>query len=209
MHNSSKATYYKLFKNDIDFEEYLDKLNDGDRLIFCKFRTTNHRLIIETGRWSGVNREDRICNLCNQGLVGDEYHYLLECIYFNDERKTYLRDEYCQRPDVNKFNLIMNCHNITELKKICQFIKIIFLSSFLSSLIISSFIILVLHMYHYLSNVIFLMYMYCEHSWFLCIHCILLSLYHLGLREINKLNWIELNYSYRLMAGDTKLSWNH
>ena len=67
MHNSSKATYYKLFKNDIDFEEYLDKLNDGDRLIFCKFRTTNHRLIIETGRWSGVNREDRICNLCNQG----------------------------------------------------------------------------------------------------------------------------------------------
>ena len=127
MHNSSKATYYKLFKNDIDFEEYLDKLNDGDRLIFCKFRTTNHRLIIETGRWSGVNREDRICNLCNQGLVGDEYHYyLLECIYFNDERKTYLRDEYCQRPDVNKFNLIMNCHNITELKKICQFIKIIF-----------------------------------------------------------------------------------
>ena len=126
MHNSSKATYYKLFKNDIDFEEYLDKLNDGDRIIFCKFRTTNHRLIIETGRWSGVNREDRICNLCNQGLVGDEYHYLLECTYFNDERKTYLRDEYCQRPDVNKFNLIMNCHNITELKKICQFIKIIF-----------------------------------------------------------------------------------
>ena len=34
MHNSFKATYYKLFKNDIDFEEYLDKLSDGDRIIF-------------------------------------------------------------------------------------------------------------------------------------------------------------------------------
>ena len=66
-----------------------------------------------------------------------------------------------------------------------------FLSSFFSSLIISSFIILVLHMYHYLSNVIFLMYMCCKHSWFLCIHCILLSLYHHGLREINKLiDWL-------------------
>ena len=41
-------------------------------------------------------------------------------------------------------------------------------------------------MYHYLSNVIFLM--YCEHSdMILVYYCILLSLYHHGLREINKL----------------------
>ena len=98
----------------------------------------------------------------------------------------------------------MNCHNITELKKICSIYKNHFLSSFLSSLIISSiissFIILILHMYHYLSNVIFLMYMYCEHSWFLCTHCILLSLYHHGLREINKLK-IEIGIIFDILGS--------
>ena len=82
MHNSSKATCYKLFKDNINFEDYLDNLNDKDRILLCKYRTTNHRLIIETGRWRGINREDRICNLCNHGLIGDEFHYLLECRHF-------------------------------------------------------------------------------------------------------------------------------
>ena len=79
MQNSSKASNYKLFKENCEFEEYLDLLNDNERILLCKFRTTNHRLIIETGRWQNIDREDRICNLCNEGLVGDEFHYLLEC----------------------------------------------------------------------------------------------------------------------------------
>ena len=49
------------------------------------------------------------------------------------------------------------------------------------------------------------MYMYCEHSWFLCIHCILLSLYHHGLREINKLNWVELEVHVYLKFANSNI----
>ena len=90
MRNSSKASNYMLFKENCDFEDYLDILSDKERITLCKFRTTNHRLIIETGRWHNIDRDDRICTLCNAGLIGDEFHYLLECTYFNDDRKTFL-----------------------------------------------------------------------------------------------------------------------
>ena len=126
MQNSSKASNYKLLKENCEFEEYLDLLNDNERILLCKFRTTNHRLIIETGRWQNIDREDRICNLCNEGLVGDEFHYLLECNYFNDDRKNLLGDEYCVRPNVIKFKKLMTSKNVPVLRKLCHFIKIIF-----------------------------------------------------------------------------------
>ena len=53
------------------FEKYLDVLNDKNRFTFCKFRTSNHRLPIEVGRWANVERHNRtlaLCNLCNIGL---------------------------------------------------------------------------------------------------------------------------------------------
>ena len=128
MHNSSNSSCYRLFKNDANFEEYLDNLSVKERTLLCRFRTTNHRLIIETGRWSGIDRAERLCNICNQGLIGDEYHYLIfirMLFFFNEERKMYLKNEYCQRPDVHKFSNLMNSHNDNELKKLCQLIKII------------------------------------------------------------------------------------
>ena len=125
MNNSSKASCYRLFKTSLKFEKYLDILNDKERNIFCKFRTTNHKLIIEVGRWGGVNKENRICTLCNHGLVGDEFHYLLECQYFNEEREHYLEEKYLRYPNVIKFNELMNSSSLPVLKKLCKFIQTI------------------------------------------------------------------------------------
>ena len=111
MNASSKAACYKLYKKTFKFEEYLDILNDKERYIFCKFRTANHRLIIETGRWSGVSKENRVCSLCNQGLIGDEYHYLLECQSFNEERRQYLENKYHIYLSAVKFNELMNSNS--------------------------------------------------------------------------------------------------
>jgi hypothetical protein len=33
-------------------------------------------LSIETGRYFGVERENRTCSLCNQQEIGDEFHYI-------------------------------------------------------------------------------------------------------------------------------------
>jgi hypothetical protein len=54
--------------------------DEKDFLTLCKFRTTNHKLPIEHGRWNNIPRENRKCNLCNLEEIGDEFHYILNCM---------------------------------------------------------------------------------------------------------------------------------
>jgi hypothetical protein len=53
---SSKGGNYKLFKEELIFENYLDILEDKDKITLCRFRTTNHRLSVEVGRWKTIIR---------------------------------------------------------------------------------------------------------------------------------------------------------
>ena len=53
--NSSKSTNYRLFKTKFGPEIYLENLPVKFRNIFMKFRTTNHHLPVETGRWFNVH----------------------------------------------------------------------------------------------------------------------------------------------------------
>ena len=73
--NNSKTLNYRLFKDKLEFENYFDILEDT----FCHFRTVNHKLPIEYERWNNIQRENRVCNLCNSQDLGDEFHYLLKC----------------------------------------------------------------------------------------------------------------------------------
>jgi hypothetical protein len=57
-------------------------LNDKNRFTFCRFRTSNHRLPIEVGRCTNVERQ-----LCQSCEIGDEFHYVLQCPNFVTERK--------------------------------------------------------------------------------------------------------------------------
>lgn len=49
--NSSKALNYRLYKKGVSFENYLEILKDKNLFLLCRFRTSNHRLPIEIGRW--------------------------------------------------------------------------------------------------------------------------------------------------------------
>ena len=75
--NSNKGRYYKIIKPDPDFESYFKTLKKCEYIPLFKFRTTNHRLPIETGRYDGTILENRKCTLCNQDAIGSEQHY--EC----------------------------------------------------------------------------------------------------------------------------------
>lgn len=79
INNSSKRIRYRIFKTTFVCEKYLNTLSIKFRNILVKFRTSNHRLPIEVGRWNNLKRHERICNLCNNNQIGDEFHYLLEC----------------------------------------------------------------------------------------------------------------------------------
>jgi hypothetical protein len=69
------------------FISYLVQLPYDLRKAYCNYRCLNHRLPIEKGRFWGVKRDDRICDLCDLEHIGDEFHYLFECKYFERERK--------------------------------------------------------------------------------------------------------------------------
>jgi hypothetical protein len=63
--NSSRGEYYSKFKTELKLENYLLRLNAVHRNYICKLRTSNMKFPIETGRWMGIPRDERLCNLCN------------------------------------------------------------------------------------------------------------------------------------------------
>ena len=85
----------------------------------------NNRLPIEIGRWANIDRSLRKCNLCNSGTVGDEFHYVLECCFFDFDRKIFL--PHIKRKPVNCFTYanIFNDTNFRRLRRLCNFLKIV------------------------------------------------------------------------------------
>ena len=86
---------------------------------FLAFRTRNHRLPVEVGRWTGINLHERKCTFCNSD-IGDEYHYLL---VFNEHRTQLVKPYYYKRPNILKYHDLMNTDNRKQLKDLCHFIK--------------------------------------------------------------------------------------
>ncbi|MES9881062.1 MAG: reverse transcriptase domain-containing protein [Sedimenticola sp.] len=121
---SSSALNYRIFKNKFGFEEYLTKLPYSLRIAFIKFRTRNHRLPVETGRWRKIALNDRKCNLCKRE-VGDEYHYVLTCENLKQIRKQYIKPYYYVNANTYKFDKLMNTKHYNSLQKLCKFIQII------------------------------------------------------------------------------------
>ena len=80
INNTSRGEFYSIFKSEFQLESYLLKLNATERLPITKLRCSNFRFPIETGRWSGVRKNDRTCNLCGKS-VGNEFNYLFICYH--------------------------------------------------------------------------------------------------------------------------------
>ena len=115
--DSPKCLNYRIFKQDFGFENYFNVLPDDLSKAFCHFRSLNHKMPIEWGRYLGTQRDDRICELCRLHKIGDEFHYMLECTYFDDTRNVYLPRGLTSRPNVNVFHDIMNSRDTQTILK--------------------------------------------------------------------------------------------
>ncbi|MCG8113215.1 MAG: reverse transcriptase domain-containing protein [Candidatus Thiodiazotropha taylori] len=122
---SSKGKQYLLFKDNLNFEKYLINIPKFHYDKIIKFRTGNHRLPIETGRWDDTAVNERKCNLCSKNDIGDEYHYLFSCDFFMDERKQYLKPFFYVRHNILKYQALLTTNNETTLVKLSKFIDII------------------------------------------------------------------------------------
>ena len=78
---------YIKFKDTFCTEYYVNEwLTRQQRSILAQFRAGVLQLRIETGRYIALPVEDRICELCHQGIE-DECHFLLQCPLYDKEHK--------------------------------------------------------------------------------------------------------------------------
>jgi hypothetical protein len=122
---STCSINYKLFKNEFGTNKYLNFLPNYFCKIITSFRTRNHRLPVEVGRWTGVPYTERKCTLCNLNEVGDEFHYIFNCKFLCEERKKFIKPYYYRNPNILKFSQLLNIENKQELIRLGKFMDCI------------------------------------------------------------------------------------
>ena len=65
-----------------------------------KIRLSSHTFLVERGRWvkPKINYHERLCTLCDENDIEDEYHILMKCNYCVNLREKYTSKKYYNRP---------------------------------------------------------------------------------------------------------------
>ena len=103
-HADGKLRTYISFKSHFGREKYLSVISNFEqRRSLTRLRISSHKLKIETGRYQGTLRNDRICTRCDSGDVEDESHFLFHCNKFSHDR------------DLLFQGILKNCPNFSDL----------------------------------------------------------------------------------------------
>ena len=123
--NNSVYTSYRIFKKEFNQEPYLKLLPKNCVIELFRFRTTNSPLPVNHQRFLGIERHERLCKKCSLDEIGDEFHYLLICPFFKNDRKKLIDNIYYERPNTDKLHKLLNCTMKQPILKLKYFISII------------------------------------------------------------------------------------
>ena len=121
---SSRGINYRIFKDNFQINIYFSFLSNRQCKILTAFRTRNHHLPVEVGRWRSIPLNERVCMFCVTD-IGGEYHYIMTCNFFNSQRMKFVKPYYYRNPNTIKFNALMNQNHVKQMKLLCSFIEII------------------------------------------------------------------------------------
>ena len=116
MEKSSSGRIYRYIKTEFRWEPYLDILNRHVRIALTKIRLSSHAFFIERGRWEKIERENRLCDLC--GIVESEFHCLIECPRFVNEREGLLNVALRDHPGMNEFIRMFQSENEDHMRNL-------------------------------------------------------------------------------------------
>ena len=93
-YENNKLRTYSTIKEAFALEPYLTQSPLSIRRDITRLRISCHPLSIETGRYSKpkIPVENRLCEMCNINCVEDEYHMLLVCPFYSNERASMFDD---------------------------------------------------------------------------------------------------------------------
>ena len=117
---------YKEIKPDFEYEHYLDLIRlKSDRKVIVQIRLSAHDLHIQTGRYGTgrVEKNQRLCNICNNGDIEDEFHFIITCIVFKVIRKIYVSNHFIDRPSVQILCELLCSTDKSTINKMMSYIK--------------------------------------------------------------------------------------
>lgn len=125
----NKLRLYRKFKTTFEMSEYLSNSDIPvlDRIHLTKFRISNHKLLIETGRYTGKPVNERLCPSCNE--IDTECHFLFQCKIIPDRLRKKLFDLpllssiYADHPVETKFIKVMSIVNPCVQSMLASFIS--------------------------------------------------------------------------------------
>ena len=124
VNNGESTATYKIIKQNLKLEPYLTKLNFQDRITMSKFRCANNRLPANANRFSELILQKN-CTLCERSEIGDEFHYLFTCPFFEVQRKLYIKKYYYNRPNTLKMQQLFESKNLKQLSDVAKFSRLI------------------------------------------------------------------------------------
>ena len=126
LNESSKCIFYREVKTEFVLESYLYRIPFKFARYILKLRTCNHKLEIEVGRYTNLERHERICKNCTLNVLGDEYHLFYECSNVNIaalRRKFIPQDIRNNRSMYNFLNIFRNLSDIKLCIQIGKFLE--------------------------------------------------------------------------------------
>jgi len=118
---TSDGRLFKNIKRELGYESYLNINNRALRVSITKIRLSSHLFFVERGRWgtNRIDRRQRLCTLC--GCLEDEYHCLLECPRFNNERLGLLPEYIIKSKSMYNFVKFLTTNDLYEQRKLGLF----------------------------------------------------------------------------------------
>lgn len=104
MRESRKGESFWKYKQKMKLEPHLETLNRKLRVVITKFRTSDHKLMIEEARKYRPKPppEQRTCKICTTQME-DEHHFLLDCTLYGS-RNLLFRSVANKFPEFNTLN---------------------------------------------------------------------------------------------------------
>ena len=115
------------FKNEYVTSSYLELTSSvSDRRTLTKLRISNHKLMIELGRYTP--RDNRLCPVCDCNKTEDEIHFLFYCSKYATIRDNFYKKIQPIIQNANRLpvpDLILELINSSDCFVIMQLIKFI------------------------------------------------------------------------------------
>ena len=114
----SKLRFYRTFKEEMKVEHFVTiNLPMSHRSLLCQLRYGVLPLKVETGRYSNMPLQERICKFCNANEVETELHFLFYCQLYTEIRNSFYTImnnsvlNFSQYSDEDKLKLVFSQSN--------------------------------------------------------------------------------------------------